>query len=46
MELNHQEDTNESKIKADKMRQFSEHVRENFAPQVDDKKRDEIAKQM
>ncbi len=29
------EPLNESKIKADKMRQFSEHVRENFVPQVD-----------
>lgn len=45
MELHH-EDINESKIKLDKMRQFSEHVRENFVPHVDDRKRSEIAKQM
>lgn len=29
----------ESRIKADKMRQFSQHVRENFVPLVDDRKR-------
>ena len=28
------------------MKQFSDHVRENFAPQINDKKREEIAKQV
>lgn len=28
------------------MKQFSEHVRENFVPQVDDRKRDELEKKI
>lgn len=40
------ETLNESKIKADKMRQFSEHVRENFVPLVDEGKRESMEKQL
>lgn len=28
------------------MRQFAEHVRQNFAPQIDEKKREEIEKSL
>ena len=45
MNLSHVE-VNESKIKVDKMRQFGEHVRENFIPQVDEGKRMEIERQI
>lgn len=34
----------ESRIKADKMRQFSQHVRENFIPVVDERKRESVEK--
>lgn len=37
-------DPPEAKLKADKMKQFSEHVRENFVPAVDDSKRESLEK--
>ena len=32
----------ESRLKAEKVRQFSEHVKHNFSPQVDETKREAI----
>jgi predicted transcriptional regulator len=40
------QDQIESKAKADKVKQFSEHVRENFAPQIDEKKKDDLEKKI
>ena len=37
-----EEDQNSEKIKADKMKQFSEHVKNNFAPNVDENKKKKI----
>lgn len=34
----------ESRIKADKVRQFSQHVRDNFVPAIDERKRESLEK--
>jgi len=40
------EEQPESRVKSDKMRQFSMHVKEHFIPEIDERKRESLEKQI